>query len=79
MRRVAADVLPEDFNTALAGQSKDFEESSSSLLFTFVFALVIIYLVLAAQFESFIDPFIILLTVPLAICSARCFRCGFSV
>ncbi|HRE09902.1 MAG TPA: efflux RND transporter permease subunit [Ignavibacteria bacterium] len=70
MRRVAAEVLPEEFNTALAGQSKDFEESSSSLLFTFVFALIIIYLVLAAQFESFIDPFIILLTVPLALFGA---------
>lgn len=70
MRRVAATVLPVEFNTALAGQSKDFEESSSSLLFTFVFALIIIYLVLAAQFESFIDPFIILLTVPLALFGA---------
>lgn len=70
MRRVAGDVLPENFNTALAGQSKDFEESASSLLFTFVFALIIIYLVLAAQFESFIDPFIILLTVPLALFGA---------
>lgn len=70
MRRVAQDVLPPEFNTALAGQSKDFEESSSSLLFTFVFALIIIYLVLAAQFESFIDPFIILLTVPLALFGA---------
>jgi len=70
MRRVAAQVLTPEFNTALAGQSKDFEDSSSSLLFTFVFALVIIYLVLAAQFESFIDPFIILLTVPLALFGA---------
>lgn len=70
MRRVAKDVLPEEFNTSLAGQSKDFEESSSSLLFTFVFALIIIYLVLAAQFESFVDPFIILLTVPLALFGA---------
>ncbi|KXK41152.1 MAG: acriflavin resistance protein, partial [Chlorobi bacterium OLB5] len=70
MRRVAAEVMPENFNTALAGQSKDFEDSASSLLFTFVFALVIIYLVLAAQFESFIDPFIILLTVPLALFGA---------
>jgi multidrug efflux pump len=70
MRRVAAEVLTPEFNTALSGQSKDFEESSSSLLFTFVFALVIIYLVLAAQFESFIDPFIILLTVPLALFGA---------
>ena len=70
MRRVAAEVLTPEFNTALSGQSKDFEDSSSSLLFTFVFALVIIYLVLAAQFESFIDPFIILLTVPLALFGA---------
>jgi multidrug efflux pump len=70
MDRVAAQLLPPDFSTALAGQSKDFAESSSSLLFTFLFALVIIYLVLAAQFESFIDPFIILLTVPLALVGA---------
>ena len=70
MNRVAQKVLPPDFNTALAGQSKDFAESSSSLVFTFVFALVIIYLVLAAQFESFVDPFIILLTVPLAMTGA---------
>lgn len=70
MRRVAKDVLPPEFNTALTGQAKDFEESSSGLLFTFVFALLIIYLVLAAQFESFIDPFIILLTVPLALFGA---------
>ena len=70
MRRVAKDILPIEFNTSLAGQSKDFEDSSSSLLFTFIFALVIIFLVLAAQFESFIDPFIILLTVPLALFGA---------
>ncbi len=70
MRRVAKTVLPVEYNTALAGQSKDFEDSSSSLMFTFIFALIIIYLVLAAQFESFIDPFIILLTVPLALFGA---------
>jgi multidrug efflux pump len=70
MYRVAQKVLPTEFNTALAGQSKDFAESSSSLLFTFIFALLIIYLVLAAQFESFIDPLIILLTVPLAMTGA---------
>lgn len=70
MNRVAQKVLPPEFNTALAGQSKDFAESSSSLVFTFIFALVIIYLVLAAQFESFVDPFIILLTVPLAMTGA---------
>jgi len=68
--RVAKKVLPQSFNTALAGESKDFAESSSSLLFTFVFALIIIYLVLAAQFESFMDPFIILFTVPMAMTGA---------
>jgi multidrug efflux pump len=70
MDRVAANILPPDFSTALAGQSKDFAESSSSLMFTFIFALIIIYLVLAAQFESFVDPFTILLTVPLALVGA---------
>jgi multidrug efflux pump len=70
MYRVAEKVLPPNFNTALSGQSKDFAESSSSLLFTFIFALIIIYLVLAAQFESFVDPLIILFTVPLAMTGA---------
>jgi multidrug efflux pump len=67
MRRIADQVLDESFVTALDGPSKDFEESSSSLLFAFLLALVLIYLVLAAQFESFRDPFIILFTVPLAL------------
>lgn len=70
MNDVAKKVLNENFTTALIGESRDFAESSSSLLFTFIFAIVIIFLVLAAQFESFIDPFIILLTVPLAITGA---------
>jgi len=70
MEDVADKVLTENFTTALTGESRDFAESSSSLLFTFIFAIVIIFLVLAAQFESFIDPFIILLTVPLAITGA---------
>ncbi|MCX6866002.1 MAG: efflux RND transporter permease subunit [Verrucomicrobia bacterium] len=68
--RVAKKILPENFRTSLAGQSRDFAESSSSLLFAFVLALVIIYLVLAAQFESFRDPFIIILTVPLSVAGA---------
>lgn len=67
---VAAKVLPEGFQTALSGQSRDFAESSSSLLFAFLLALLIIYLVLAAQFESFRDPFIIILTVPLSVAGA---------
>jgi len=63
-------VLPKGFRTDLAGQSRDFSESSSSLVFAFIFAIILIYLVLAAQFESLIDPFIILLTVPMAVTGA---------
>jgi len=70
MDRISAGILDNSFTTSLAGESKDFAESSSSLLFTFVFALVLIFLVLSAQFESFIDPFIILFTVPLALTGA---------
>lgn len=70
MDEIKAKVLNENYTTALSGESRDFAESSSSLLFTFLFAIVIIFLVLAAQFESFVDPFIILITVPLAITGA---------
>jgi multidrug efflux pump len=70
MNRIAAKVLPTTIKTSLAGESRDFSESSSSLLFAFIFALVLIYLVLAAQFESLVDPFIILLTVPMAVTGA---------
>ena len=70
LERIAEKVLPANFRTSLAGQSRDFAESSSSLLFAFLLALVIIYLVLAAQFESFRDPFIIILTVPLSVAGA---------
>ena len=70
METIAKDVLDPTFSTALDGQSKEFKESSSSLYFAFALALVLIYLILAAQFESFIDPFIILFTVPLAVCGA---------
>ena len=73
MDKIAADVLDETFRTALSGDSKDFRESSSSLMFAFILALVLIYLILAAQFESFKDPFIIMLTVPLAIAGALIF------
>ena len=61
MDRIAAEVLDDNFKTTLSGSSKDFVESSSSLLFAFLLALVFIYLVLAAQFESFRDPLIIML------------------
>jgi multidrug efflux pump len=67
MQGVAAEVLDDAFSTSLTGQSRDFAESSRALLFVFVLALVLIYLVLAAQFESFRDPFIIMLSVPLAL------------
>ncbi len=70
MRAIAKKVLDESFTTSLSGPSKDFEESSSNVLFAFLLALLLIYLVLAAQFESFIDPFVIMLTVPLAIAGA---------
>jgi multidrug efflux pump len=70
MREIAGQTLDESFSTDLAGESRDFEESSSSILFVFILALVLIYLVLAAQFESFRDPFVILLTVPLSLFGA---------
>jgi multidrug efflux pump len=70
MRAIAARVLDENFATALSGSSRDFEESASNTSFAFLLALVLIYLVLAAQFESFIDPFIIMITVPLALAGA---------
>ena len=70
MDKIASQVLDERFSTNLTGVSKEFTESSSSLLFAFFLALVLIYLVLAAQFESFSDPLIIMFTVPLAIAGA---------
>lgn len=73
MDKIAARVLDESYSTALAGDSKDFAESSSSLAFAFILALVLIYLVLAAQFESFRDPLTIMFTVPLALFGALVF------
>jgi multidrug efflux pump len=70
MDEIADELLDESFSTALSGTSKDYEESSGSLYFAFGLALVLIYLVLAAQFESFIDPLIIMFTVPLALTGA---------
>lgn len=70
MKRIANEVLDETFSSDFAGQSRDFEESSSNILFALLLALVLIYLVLAAQFESFRDPFIIMTTVPLAMFGA---------
>jgi multidrug efflux pump len=70
MDAIADRVLDETFSTDLAGSARDFAESSSSLVFAFTLALVLIYLVLAAQFESFRDPLIIMFTVPLALAGA---------
>ncbi|MDY0104753.1 MAG: efflux RND transporter permease subunit [Lentimicrobium sp.] len=70
MDRIAGKVLNDSYSTSLTGASKDFAESSSSLVFAFILALVLIYLVLSAQFESFKDPFIIMFTVPLALAGA---------
>ncbi len=73
MDKIAKEVLDESFRTALTGESKEFRESSDSLMFAFGLALVLIFLILAAQFESFKDPFIIMLTVPLAVAGALIF------
>ncbi len=70
MQRIADKLLDSSFNTALAGTSRDYAESSSNISFALVLALLLIYLILAAQFESFRDPFIIMLTVPMAIAGA---------
>lgn len=70
MRDVASKTLDERFSTELTGASRDFAESSSSLLFAFALALALVYLILAAQFESWIDPLTIMLTVPLALSGA---------
>lgn len=70
LHRIAGDLLPPSFKTDLDGQSREFQESSRTLYLTFVFALIFIYLVLSAQFESFLDPLIIMLSVPLAVLGA---------
>ncbi|OFY62285.1 MAG: acriflavin resistance protein [Bacteroidetes bacterium RBG_13_43_22] len=79
MDRIADEVLDDSFRTALAGDSKDFQESSSSLMFAFMLALILIFLVLAAQFESFKDPLIVMMTVPLALTGALLFMWYFDV
>ncbi len=67
MDRISSEVLDDSFTTDVSGPSKEFRESSNSLVFAFIFALVLIYLVLSAQFESFLDPLTIMFTVPLAL------------
>ncbi|NBW34781.1 MAG: efflux RND transporter permease subunit [Cytophagia bacterium] len=70
MEEIKTELLDDTFTTALTGTSRDFAESSGNTAFAFVLALILIYLILAAQFESFIDPLTIMFTVPLAICGA---------
>jgi hydrophobe/amphiphile efflux-1 (HAE1) family protein len=70
MERIASKLLDPTFQTSLSGPSRDYAESSSNTSFAFGLALMLIYLVLAAQFGSFTDPFIIMVTVPLALCGA---------
>ncbi|GEM62020.1 acriflavin resistance protein [Sphingobacterium faecium NBRC 15299] len=70
MDRIKSKVLDETFTTDLGGESRDFRESGSNTMFAFGLALLLIYLILAAQFESFIDPFVIIITVPLAVAGA---------
>jgi multidrug efflux pump len=67
MNAIRDRVLDDSFSTALLGQARDFAESSSNTMYIFLLALILVYLILAAQFESFVDPFIIMLTVPLAL------------
>jgi hydrophobe/amphiphile efflux-1 (HAE1) family protein len=70
MNRIADEVLDETFSTALTGSASDFAQSSGNIVLIFILALVLVYLTLAAQFESFRDPFTIMFTVPLALCGA---------
>jgi multidrug efflux pump len=70
MQQIADQLLDDTFSTSLSGNSRDFAESSSNTAFAFLLALGLIYLILAAQFESFVDPFIIMFTVPMAITGA---------
>jgi multidrug efflux pump len=70
MQKIANEVLDESFTTSLSGTAKEYAESSNTLLFAFVLALILVYLILSAQFESFRDPFIIMFTVPLALAGA---------
>ncbi|MDZ3823501.1 MAG: efflux RND transporter permease subunit, partial [Pseudoxanthomonas sp.] len=73
LEQAAAEVLPPGYSVDYAGQSRQFKTEGSALMLTFFFAIVVIYLVLAAQFESWRDPLIMLITVPMAICGAMIF------
>lgn len=73
LNAIAKEVLPSGYTVDYAGQSRQFQQESSSLMVTFFFALVIIFLTLAALFESFRDPLIVLISVPMSICGAMIF------
>lgn len=79
MNRITDEELDDTFRTALAGDSRDFQESASSLMYAFLLALILIFLVLSAQFESFRDPLIVMMTVPLALTGALFFMWYFDV
>ncbi|NBC24532.1 MAG: MMPL family transporter [Bacteroidetes bacterium] len=70
MDEISAELLPDNFKTDLSGTSKEFRESAGGLSFAFLLALALVYLALAAQFESYVDPLIIMFTVPLALIGA---------
>ncbi len=70
MERIAGELLDDSFQTAYSGQSLDFKESSSNTMFALILAIVLIFMVLAIQFESFLDPLVIMLTIPLAFAGA---------
>jgi multidrug efflux pump len=75
LQKLAAQVLPQGYSIDYAGQSRQYVQESNALLITFVFALIIIFLSLAALFESFRDPLIVLISVPMSICGAMIFIC----
>ena len=75
LRNIAKDVLPEGYGIDYAGESRQFMQESSALLITFAFAMIIIFLALSALFESFRDPVIVLVSVPMSICGALIFIC----
>ena len=73
LKTIAKDVLPQGYSVDYGGESRQYVQESSSLLFTFMFAIIIIFLALAALFESFRDPIIVLVSVPMSICGALIF------
>lgn len=75
LKKIANEVLPQGYTVDYAGQSRQFVQEGSSLVSTFFFSILIIFLSLAALFESFRDPLIILISVPMSICGAMIFIC----